>query len=483
MTAAQDVSPREEVQQVNKAPVDVLGRQEFVNQLISVAETLAANKKNACYALNGEWGVGKSFVLEAFEKQIAAYQQDGPETNKYLVFHYDCWQYDYYDEPLIAIVAVILDQIDKQARLIPEEKREKIKAALKIIGASLWGKTKDLIKEKTGFDIALITDLFQSTKDTAEEKIAETHKFDAYFDFKNVLLQLTELINSIAKEQTVIFIVDELDRCLPEYTVKVLERLHHVFNDIKNIQVILAVDKDQLANTIRQIYGEKISVNHYLEKFIDFELKLDAGNIVDIVGQLFPQYLCTFKVEDTTEEEVEKVCQTLLNGIEIRKAKSIVEKSYLCHRLLTPEEELQDRVVLCIEIFLVILNIYGLKIEEAKNSFEIEEVFQNRFFTAFDVQGTGDEIIRIPGFRMINEMYKEGVGQETFFSTDRNGTEYIKTINVYGVLLGCYRALIGYTNDYWLERTNYSYFNSSHFPQEYLTNYTLKFWKFLQKIK
>ena len=34
------------------------------------------------------------------------------------------------------------------------------------------------------------------------------------------------------RTQTVVIMVDELDRCLPSYAIKVLERIHHVFNEI-----------------------------------------------------------------------------------------------------------------------------------------------------------------------------------------------------------------------------------------------------------
>ena len=33
-----------------------------------------------------------------------------------------------------------------------------------------------------------------------------------------------------SKEVTIIVVVDELDRCLPEYAIKVLERLHNLPN-------------------------------------------------------------------------------------------------------------------------------------------------------------------------------------------------------------------------------------------------------------
>ena len=54
----------------NDELTDLLNRQEFVDRLVSIAETLSANKKNACYAINGEWGVGKTFVIDILEKQL-----------------------------------------------------------------------------------------------------------------------------------------------------------------------------------------------------------------------------------------------------------------------------------------------------------------------------------------------------------------------------------------------------------------------------
>lgn len=470
-----------EVILANRQTIDVLDRQQFVNQLISVTNTLAANKKNACYAVNGEWGVGKSFVLEAFEKQIAVYQQDAPETNKYIVFHYDCWQYDYYEEPLIAVVAVLLDQIDKQDRLIPEEKREKIKAALKIIGASLWGKAKDLLKEKTGFDIAQITELFTSTKEKSEEQISKAHKFDEYFDFKTVLLQLSQLLDDIAKDQTIIFVVDELDRCLPEYTVKVLERLHHVFNGIKNIQVVLAVDKNQLENTIRQIYGDKVSVDHYLAKFIDFELKLSTAKVENIIDELYPDYIDSFKIEYTEKSEINQVCQILLAGLDIRKAKAIVEKSQLCHKLLNDDTEEQDRAVLCLEVFLTLLHSYKLDIDKAKETFgysdplnEVDLLSQYMFY---------EDVSLWVGLPILSNIYRKGIGRQLYFDNRHQGDIYIFTGNVLGLLLGCYRVILDYENDLWLGQSPIGSCLGEIYPEKYLKSYTKKFWQFIQIIE
>lgn len=131
---------------------DLLDRKAFVARLIDVVEILSENRKNASFAVNGAWGVGKTFVLNRFEEEIAKYplEKDGPR--KYLVFHYDCWKYDYYEEPLIALVAALTDSIDKQTNFISADKRTTFKVVLKEIIAGLV----EVGSVKTGFDIKKI---------------------------------------------------------------------------------------------------------------------------------------------------------------------------------------------------------------------------------------------------------------------------------------------------------------------------------------
>ena len=143
----------------SSAPIDMLGREDFIGQLITIVEILASNKKNASYAINGAWGTGKTWILESFERRIREFYQEGTTLNKYVVFHYNCWEYDYYSEPLIAIVAAILDQIDT-LNLVKEEQKAAIKEIIKEIGISLLENASTIVKGKTGIDIQAIRDLF-----------------------------------------------------------------------------------------------------------------------------------------------------------------------------------------------------------------------------------------------------------------------------------------------------------------------------------
>ena len=61
----------------------------------------------------------------------------------------------------------------------------------------------------------------------------------------------------MSEEHTVVIVVDELDRCQPDYAIKTLERLHHLFCDLENIIVILSIDGKRFVKGIfaKVIFG------------------------------------------------------------------------------------------------------------------------------------------------------------------------------------------------------------------------------------
>ena len=448
-------------------PLDLLERQPFIDQLKDITALLAKNKRNACFAINGCWGAGKSFVLQGYEKQVGVIYTENEAKNQYLVFRYDCWKYDYYEEPLIAIVAAMLDAIDEKDRLIPEENRKKIKGILKATGTVLLKSAIDGIKEKTGIDVEKAYSTIKDGIAKAEEEIAEDRSYDVFFSFKKALAKLREMISELAERQTIVFIVDELDRCLPEYTIKVLERLHHVFDDIPNVQVILSMDKEQLGHTIRQIYGENTSIERYLEKFIDFEVKLVRGEISNEMRELYPEYYASFSENVTSPEDVDAFCTTILKDIDIRTCKTILEKSWLCHKLLNADEQKQDGVFLCIEVFLSLLRHYGIKTVVAKKEFSLERLFaSNTLFEKTDESLTG--------LNVLAQKYKKTSTGRLYFNA-ADGEQYVRCQDVYGIVLGCYRIILGFVNDTWM-------YLDRNLSDKNIKEYIHEYWKYIKII-
>lgn len=315
--------------------VDLLDRQTFIDQMLLVAETLSENKKHACYALNGSWGVGKSFVLDMFEQQASQIGREGTVLSRYLILRYNCWKYDYYEEPLFAIVASMMDQIEENINLISGETRSRVLGVLKVIGKGIFSKLIQTVEDKTRIPVTKVTEVVQDGLSVANDEAKEKYSFDEYISFKDTLAELQETIRSLAEEQTILFIVDELDRCLPEYTIKVLERLHHLFEDVLNTQVILSVDKEQIQHAVKRIYGENTSTEKYLAKFIGFELRLDEGSLNDFryaLGTYFKRFDIQYK--GISMRDVDSFITTIFEGIDMRERIAIVDKCHLIHDII-----------------------------------------------------------------------------------------------------------------------------------------------------
>lgn len=60
---------------------------------------------------------------------LEAYTKPDSSDKRFYVFNYNCWQYDYYEEPAIAIVASMLDMLNNADDL----EKEKAKMVMKEI--------------------------------------------------------------------------------------------------------------------------------------------------------------------------------------------------------------------------------------------------------------------------------------------------------------------------------------------------------------
>lgn len=445
--------------------VDLLNRQDFVGNLIRITEILAANKKNASYALNGVWGVGKSFVLDMFEQQVEQIQTETTTMGKYLLFHYNCWQYDYYDEPLVAITAAMLDTIEEKVYLFSDETRQNLKELLTIVGKSVQKKLYAHIEEQTGIDVDGVAALLKEGNEAAEKKVKEADAFDAHLGFKKILKKLRERIGALAKDQTVLIVVDELDRCLPEYSIKVLERLHHVFDGIANVQMILSVDKTQLGHMVENIYGPGTSADKYLAKFIDFEVKLDEGSINDKFDVRFDHYVgkfaqCSSYVND---EDIQEFKKMILDGIDVRSRIAIIERCELLHDILTQAGTKRDPFYLCLEMFLTVVKYCGIDPVSVKQGLSLEDPFGFKYAQSNHLGKP------LPGLLRLNEL------EESIFYTESGKNAQTFVVSFFeNLMLGCYRYLIGFIHDRWKLL--------SFGDKERLVGFAKDYWDLLQSI-
>lgn len=202
--------------------------------------------------------------------------------------------------------------------------------------------------------------LIDSGKETAEKnRETNSRTYDRYYGFKEAIQSARSGIQELSRTRTTIIVVDELDRCLPDYAIRVLERLHHLFTGLTNVAVILAVDKRQLDQSVTQIFGDKTDTEKYLKKFINFEIQLDIGQIK---GGFIEKYKKYFDLFDRsiieTMFDFDEFFAALFANIDVRTQERLMERITTVHTLLFSNTK-KDYSFMCFELmWMVFTEVY-----------------------------------------------------------------------------------------------------------------------------
>ena len=80
--------------------------------------------------------------------------------------------------------------------------------------------------------------------------------------------------------------VDELDRCRPDFAIKLLEVIKHLF-DVPGVCFVVSINTLQLSESIRAVYGGGFDASHYLHRFFDLTYQLPAPDCYRFAKTLF----------------------------------------------------------------------------------------------------------------------------------------------------------------------------------------------------
>ena len=250
---------------MTKFEQDKIGREEIVNRICLLVDNLQKDQ-HFCLALDGDWGSGKSFVLDMVDEKLKQHRE-------YVIIKYDAWANSFYSDPLIAVLSCLIDGIEDKLYLV-EQYAEKAKKT----GKATLNALSKLSSKVNIFKSAIegIKGIYKILHNPIS--MAELEGFKSYQDLlretKQVLNDVTTTREYRGKKTKLIILVDEIDRCLPDEQLKILERLHHLF-DVKNCAVICAVNKKSIIENFKTTYGG--NGEEYLRKFFDFNFSLNAS--------------------------------------------------------------------------------------------------------------------------------------------------------------------------------------------------------------
>ena len=156
--------------------------------------------------------------------------------------------------------------------------------------------------------------------------------------------------------------MDELDRCIPLYAIKVLERLHHIFYGLDNVVVVMAIDRKQLEHSVEEMFGARkdessIDIEKYLKKFIDFSMVLDIGTINESYWDKYKVYFDKFVMKNEEDAGViTNILSKLFETVDIRRMEKLIGKANMVHSLVCNEK--LDISVLGFEVLYEVLKIW-----------------------------------------------------------------------------------------------------------------------------
>ena len=259
---------------------DKLDRKKLAEKLTTYLDRL---NDGAVLAIDAPWGEGKTWFAKNWESDL--------QKNDYKTIYIDAFEQDYVDEPFMLITSEILNVIEKSNPIVAEIKKdgiEIVKALLPIGAKVLLNVTSKFLIGSS--DISEdIKDAIDSGSDISAEKASEWigEKIDEYTTSKTVTLEFKTKLADYAKEQEnpIVIFIDELDRCKPTFAVNLIERIKHYF-DVPNVVFILLLNKEQLENAIKGVYGINTDASKYLDKFINFYFNLPKNNSSEYSEQI-----------------------------------------------------------------------------------------------------------------------------------------------------------------------------------------------------
>lgn len=397
-----------------QSEIDILNREEFIQTILRTIEYYSNNNQNISFSIQGEWGCGKSWILDRVFENLYDMQDENIAGGRYCVFKYNAWKYDYYDEPLVSLLISLKEQFDSENSIFfkSPKAQENYKATKLMIKEKILD-CVDVIQKSRLFDIidsktilpklictgVTIKKEFEKYK---EEIKNEIRNYDPHYDLNELMNSLVSGLNKICNDEkkTIIVIVDELDRCLPEHAIKVLERMHHISQNVDNIQIVYGIDKTQIEKNIVQIFNisevpdKDNRIKKYLSKFVTFGLKVPESKYQGEIDKKYPQLFAPFdKVNTYPFDIIEKIKLILIPEINARTVELIVKKIILTNSIINKAEEKLDDSILVFELFYAIsremnydwvnnhisndLNRNSLKVGRLSTNGKIIDIFNN----------------------------------------------------------------------------------------------------------
>ena len=243
--------------------IDIFGRKKFGEQLANIVES---TNGEMVIALDSPWGEGKSTFIHMWQGYV-----ENDRVNRLNTIYFDAFANDYQKDPFLSLASEFYEFFEEKNSKAVEFKtalggaaKSLFRGGLKmgvrsISGGILDGSVVDTVGDQVS---ALLADQVDGL---VEDRLAHNSADkDAFGEFEK---SLSSTIKELVGDGSLVFIIDELDRCRPDFALELLENIKH-FYSVPKLTFILVTNRTQLEASVNARYGSGVVANQYLQKFV-----------------------------------------------------------------------------------------------------------------------------------------------------------------------------------------------------------------------
>ena len=274
----------------NETEIDLLG---FDDQVADVCDIVSDQTLlPVTVGLLGDWGSGKSSLLKMAARRL--------RSEGIIVVEFSPWRIETYDDVksafLEAVVSVVEDELGPPDGV---EAEGKLSAAFEAV-KSLHKKVKWM--RVAGLAAKHLITMTAPSLDDLDKILKPDEEMDAIATTASVARDFHEEFKALVAtlDRTVVVLVDDLDRCLPEQVLDVLQAIR-LFLAVPGTGFVLATDERVVRDAVRLRYPQATTSSEtdlpqeYLEKIVQIPIRippLGPGQIETYLNLLVAEKHC-----------------------------------------------------------------------------------------------------------------------------------------------------------------------------------------------
>jgi uncharacterized protein YjbI with pentapeptide repeats len=293
----------------------VLGFDNYRDALINI---IKGSDPRFTIGIFGGWGTGKTTLMKMMKKRL--------DDEKTVTVWFNPWEYEKERHLMVPLLQTLKLELETKYK---DQVKQGILDKLGDIAVSFAKSLKPEINlgiTKFSFDPEKFIEKEDEKKDFAS----------LYFELNK---QLKEITQNIKKDRIVIF-VDDLDRCLPDKALQVLESVK-LFLDAEGYVFVIGLDRNIIEKCVDKKYGKEsgISGTDYIKKIIQVPFNLPGLREQEV--KTYVQCLKDQLKGTEVEKYVEKYIDLISRGMEAnpREIKRFINNFILVNQISAGETE------------------------------------------------------------------------------------------------------------------------------------------------